>query len=358
MTILVLGLVFAAAAQAESTTMLAASPSTALWQAPKAKGDPLALLELGLEVSLTGQKKSGMVHVKTSEPFQVEGWVKSNEIGCRVTVDTQIKEGADSEENLPGSPFLRKGALVRILKTKGAWLEVESAPYVMKIFSVSGEGEAKMTFENVATGYITRGWIPKNNCSAAEKPFFDAAPEEGTLSAFVDESVLYREKPQEDPPTKKDEKLQIAGKALKYCRWVELEQQAGWSRGYTDGPVVVKGWTRKDRLGPLPNTNPLNMIFLKSFKDCELMIDTEIKTLDGKSVIAKLRGGMEVFKVGVDYEGCIVKTDWPIVIKGLVTCKLLRSLGVLPEKAIEDTKKKPQNTFPERGPKDRPKKKN
>ncbi|MFH1435885.1 MAG: hypothetical protein ABIJ56_09240, partial [Pseudomonadota bacterium] len=179
------------------------------------------------------------------------------------------------------------------------------------------------------------------------------------LSGIVDETAVFSEKPDEETmkSPKKLAKFEIDGKALKYCRWVELEEKEGWSGGYTDGPVKIKGWVQKDKLGPGPNTNPLNTIFMKDLKDYEIIAGTDLINADTKDVVTKLPGGLEVFKVGADHDGCIVKTPSPIIVQGLVECKYLRHLAIVPEKVIDDTGGSKDVTFPERGPKSIDKKK-
>jgi len=324
-----------------------------MWDLPTESAKEKASLDSGIEVKLLGKKKGKMVFVKTISPFEVEGWIKANEIGCRVTLDTQLKTGASSDENIEGSPLLRKGALVRIISQKQDWIEIETVPRNIKIFSVSQDKQDELSSENVLVGYIIKGWIPKSNCSTNQAPYYDSAPQEGTLYAFNNETVIYKEKPQEEKAKNNNKKLQIPGKALKYTRWVEIESQGVWSKGYTDGPIVVKGWVQKDKLGEPPNTNPLYMIFIKDFKDYEVIIDSSLINSVTKKPITKLPGGTQVYRTGVDYEGCIVRTSNPIVVEGLIDCKSLRSLNYMPEKVIENTGKKPLISFPERGPKKR-----
>jgi len=355
-TALLIFFVALAAAKPHPSKGLIAEPTAELWKIYKTKGKPLASLEQGLEVVLTGVKKGKMLQVKTTGPYEIPGWVKSSVIGCRITRDTDIKVKPDKEEKPAGEPLVRKGAMVKILKSKGSWIKVEASPYPIRIFKAGQTAKDPMTSEIIYTGYIVRGWIPRENCSADEKAYYDSTPQEGTLSSLVDETAIYCEKPEYES-AQPDKKMKIPGKALKYCRWVELQRDGGWSRGYTDGPVMTAGWVQKDKLGPLPNTNPLNMIFMMQFKDYEIISSTDLKTLDNKKVITTLPGGTEVFKVGVDYDGCIIKTPPPIVVEGLVKCKYLRNLGYIPEKVIDNAGKQPQVTFPERGPKIRKNKK-
>ena len=258
-----------------------------------------------------------------------------------------------SEEALAAAPVLLKGAMVSILKEKGEWIQVEAAPYPIRIYSVADAETGELLSETVYTGFILKGWIPASSCSPDEKAYYDSTPKEGKLGGIVNETAVYSEKPDEATmkSSKQLAKLEIDGKALKYCRWVELEESEGWSRGFTDGPVKVKGWVNKNKLGPSPNTNPLNTIFMKDFKDYEIIAGTDLVSADTKDVVAKLPGGLEVFKVGVDKDGCIVKTPSPIIVQGLVKCNYLRHLAIMPEKVIDDTGGSKDVTFPERGPK-------
>ena len=355
-------LLAASSAASQEQTVLVAGPSAELYTKPKAKGKPAATLEQGVGLLPTGKKKGKLVHVKTSKPFAVEGWIKSSETGCRVTGEVKVMGKAkepEDEEALAAVPVLLKGAMVRVLKTKGEWIQVEAAPYPIRIFSVADAESGELMSETVYTGFILKGWIPATECSPDEKAYYDTTPKEGKLGGIVDKAAVYSEKPDEETmkSSKQLAKLEISGRALKYCRWVELEESEGWSRGYTDGPVKVKGWIQKDKLGPAPNTNPLNIIFMKDFRDYEIIAGTDLISADTKDVVAKLPGGLEVFKVGVDQDGCIVKTPSPIIVQGLVKCKYLRHLAVFPEKIIDDTGGSKNVTSPERGPKTIEKKK-
>jgi hypothetical protein len=344
-----LGVLLLAAAKAPAPApALVAGASAPLWSQAKAKGQPLATLEQGVRVIPTGSVKGALLRVSTKQPFEVAGWVKKADLGCRISADTPLADKPKTDEGLPGDPVLRKGAMVKVLKTKGEWTLVESAPYPVRIFKLPEEKKGETTSEIVYTGYIVEGWIPASACSPDEGAYYDTTPDEGELGSLEEETLVFPQKP---GPGESPEKLQaLPGKALALCRWVELEPSEGWSRGYVDGPVKISGWVEKKTIGPLPNTNPLNMIFMKQLKDYEIVAEADLVTPDGK-LITELPGGTDVFKVGVDYEGCIVRTSPPIVVEGLVDCKSLRNLATLAEKAIDDTTKQPQVTFPERGPK-------
>jgi hypothetical protein len=350
-TAVLLALIVVGAVKAEPVKTLVAQARTELWPGPKTKGKAVGTLEQGLEVVLTGQKKGKMLQVKTQEPFEIEGWVRADSLGCRLQRDTSLMEKPKEDTPLPGDPLLRKGAMVRTLKQKAGWMQVESAPYPVRIFNFEAGKDAQMTSEIVYTGYVLTGWIKADACSAEEKAYYDSTPDEGTLSGFKDKGNLYGQRPAADTD-EPDGKAKLPGEALKFARWVELEADGRWSRGYVDGPVRIEGWVDREGLGPLPNTNPLNVIFMKQLKDYEIIVTTDLLAQGPKKkVLASLPGGTEVYKLGVDYDGCIVKTPPPISVEGLVDCKGLRNLGYLPEKVIDETKKQPQVTFPERGPK-------
>jgi hypothetical protein len=352
MTRLALLVVLAAlgAAKTDPAKSLMAPDKTEIWPAPKTKGKPVGTLEQGLEVVLTGKKKGKLLQVRTLKPFEVTGWIRADTLGCRMERDTELREKPKEDSALPGDPILRKGAMVRILKQKSGWLQVESAPYPIRVFNFEPGKDAEMTSEIVYTGYVLTGWIQADACSVEEKAYYDSTPDEGTLSSFKDAGSLYGQRPATDADDP-DEKTKLPGEAMKHARWVELEADGQWSRGYVDGPVRIEGWVDREGLGPLPNTNPLNVIFMKQLKDYEIIVTTELLAGPKKKVLASLPGGTEVYKLGVDYEGCIVKTPPPISVEGLVDCGHLRNLGYLPEKVIDETKKQPQVTFPERGPK-------
>jgi len=330
---------------------LIASPEAELWAGTKTKGKALGTLEQGIEVTLTGKKKGKMVEVVTKKPFEVTGWIRTDSIGCRLQRDTSLMEKPKEDSAPAGDPLLRKGAMVKVLKQKAGWMQVETSPYPIRIFNLEPGKDAEMTSEIVYTGYVMTGWIQSDACSVDEKAFYDSTPDEGTLSSFKDAGGIYAQRPATDDE-EPSEKSRLSGQALKFCRWVEMEADGRWSRGYVDGPVKIEGWVDKEDLGPLPNTNPLNVIFMKQLKDYEIIVTTDLLSQGPKKkVIASLPGGTEVYKLGVDYDGCIVRTPPPISVEGLVDCKHLRNLGYLPEKVIDETKKQPQVTFPERGPK-------
>jgi hypothetical protein len=341
-------LILAAAETPAPAPALVAGASVPLWSQAKAKGQPLATLGQGVRVVPAGPVKGALLRVSTTSPFEVTGWVKRADLGCRISADTPLSAKPKTDGGLPGDPVLRKGAMVKAIKTKGGWTQVEAAPYPVRIFKLPEVKKGETTSEIVYTGYIVGGWIPASACSTDEEAYYDTTPDEGELGSLKEETPVFPHKP---GPGEPPDKLQpLPGKTLALCRWVELEPSEGWSRGYVDGPVRISGWVEKKAIGPLPNTNPLNMIFMKQLKDYEIVAETDLKTPDGK-LITKLPGGTDVIKVGVDYEGCIVKTPPPIAVEGLVDCKSLRNLATVAEKVIDGTTKQPQVTFPERGPK-------
>jgi hypothetical protein len=305
-------------------SMIVAAPETTLWSWSGGTGQVRATVHQGVRVTVMDEE-GGWVRIATSGKIRVEGWARSDDLGCRVASETPLEDGPDGRD-AGGAPVARPGCTVRVLARSGGWLHVETAPEPFTYYEKgSGTKEPVVTHTEFA-GFIAEGWIPAGACLVNVGPFFPHAPGDGELQVIKEPGPVLS-----SPGGLSN---QIPGKALRWTRWVTMEVDGTWIRGRTDGQVVVEGWVPVTAVGPLPNTNPLNKLAEKKLKDFEVIAATGIKDSKGHE-IATLPGGQEISKIDEDVRGCQVRTTPPVEVVGWVDCKSLRSLSVLPEAAIE-----------------------
>lgn len=303
--------------------LLVAVPETALWSKAGGTGGVRATLHQGVEVSIR-ETSGGWSSILTSGKMNVEGWVRSTDLGCRVSSDTPLL--VSPQESADGAPLARHGCMVRIISSEDDWLHVESAPEPFTYFEKGPSYKDPVIVHTKFAGFLVSGWIPGQSCTTDVKPFYPRAPKDGELQIIKEATTILH--------TPGGLSNQIQGKALPWTRWVTMEVDGTWIRGRTDGQVIVDGWVSVASIGAIPNTNPLNKLAEKKLKDYEVIAKTGIVDDKGRA-ITELPGGQEVIKLEEDVRGCRVKTTPPIEVEGWLPCASLRNLSVLPEAAIE-----------------------
>jgi hypothetical protein len=327
----------------EPVLLLVAAPETSLWSGAGGTGSRVAVVHQGVEVRVVESRKTGWTRVETKADVRVEGWVGPSELGCRLTRKAPLLDGP-GHPSAPTDPVARVGAMVRIIGRDGGWLHVESAPEKLVWYETGGKHDPVL--EHVEyTGYVVRGWIEAGTCSAEQKPFYPRAPDDGTLKSIEEESAVHAE------PGGLASRLD--GRALPGTRWVVMESEGIWTRGRTDGQIVVRGWIPTSVVGPRPLTNPLYKLVRHEVKDYEVLGSQDLEDAGGEP-LTTLAAGQDVRKLGEDVRGCKVATPPPVVVEGFVPCDALRDLSTLPEAAIEYGIIDGGAMPPERGPQPNP----
>lgn len=303
---------------------IVARPEVSLWAKRGGTGAHVADVHQGVQVLIQEITEKGWSRVSTLGEVRVQGWVRSDSLGCRITEKTPLS----TERGTPAdasTPVARTGATVRVLEQNEGWMRVESAPERFTWYETGGKHDPVL--EHVEfTGYVVQGWIPVTSCSPQQKPYYPRAPEDGTAAVLEKATFIHSE-----PGGLAS---QLPGKALPLTRWVILETDGLWTRGRTDGQVWVYGWVPTSAVAPPPLTNPLYKLVQHEMKDYEVLGDQVLTDEKGKTVTI-LEAGQDVSKVGQDLRGCQVKTPPPVVVKGFVPCENLRDLSTIPEAAIE-----------------------
>ena len=303
-------------------SLLVAAPETPLWSRAGGTGSSIATVHQGVVASIR-ETSGNWARVSTVEPFEVTGWARRSDLGCRVTQDTPLLPEPSGSS---GGPLARTGCLVRILEIADGWLHVESAPEPFTHFEKGPSYKDPVIVHTEFAGFIARGWIPQPACAADVKAFYPRAPKDGQLGIISTDSPVLRK------PGGISNK--IPGKALPFTRWVTMAVEGTWVKGRTDGQVVVHGWVPLTSVAELPNTNPLNKLAEKKLKDFEVIASTVLKNAKGQE-LTTLPGGQEVDKIEEGVLGCKVTSTPPVIVEGWIPCTSLRNLSVLPEAAIE-----------------------
>ncbi len=302
--------------------LLVAAPETPLWSKAGGTGSSIATVHQGIAATIL-ETSGAWVRIATIEPFEVAGWARGSDMGCRVVEDAPL---LPEPSGSAGGPIARAGCMLRILEVSDGWLRVESAPEPFTHYEKGPSYKDPVIVHTEFSGFIVQGWIRQDACSADVKAFYPRSPKDGTLGIISTESAVLRK-----PGGISN---QIPGKALAYTRWVTTSVEGTWIEGRTDGQVVVHGWVPLTSVAALPNTNPLNKLAEKKLKDFEVIASTAIKDAKGQE-ITTLPGGQEVDKVDEGVLGCKVRSTPPVIVEGWIPCTSLRNLSVLPEAAIE-----------------------
>ncbi|MBW2261146.1 MAG: hypothetical protein JRG91_04165 [Deltaproteobacteria bacterium] len=312
----------AAGTDSGPSSLLVAAPEALLWSKAGGAGRSVATVHQGVTASIKETSGSWAL-ISTQSPFEVTGWVRRSDLGCRVVEDTHLLPEPGGSA---GGPLARAACMLRILEISDDWLHVESAPEPFTHYEKGPSYKDPVIVHTEFAGFIARGWIPSGECSTDVKAFYPRAPKDGELGIISTASPVLRQ-----PGGISN---QIPGKALPFTRWVTTTVDGTWVKGRTDGQVVVHGWVPITSVAALPNTNPLNKLAEKKLRDFEVIASTGIKNGKGQT-ITTLPGGQEVDKIDEGALGCKIKTMPPVIVEGWIPCTSLRNLSVLPEAAIE-----------------------
>jgi hypothetical protein len=276
-------------------------------------GRPVATAAAGVVLEERGAARGASVPVTLDGAVDLAGFVRKDRTGCRATADVELAPLRAG--GLPAT--LRRGAMLRPLRTRGDLLEVETVGAI-----------------------VLRGTIPARACAAPGTPHADETPAEGDLVLLARDTEL-RDGP--DGPVK----LRVpAG-----TRFNARERHEGWAGGRTDGPVVVAGWVRAADLGGPPVGSPIDVLARPLGHSHEILAPAEVFAARTARRASALRfGGGAPVDVVQSGEGRIkVRTVGPIVAEGWVDAVMVREVTTA-EESIALPAGATRRTPPRRGP--------
>lgn len=278
-----------------------------------ARGGGSVRVAAGTVLEERGPARGASVPVTLEGAVALAGVVRKDRTGCRATGDVELAPLR------PGglSARLRRGAMVRPLRTRGELMEVETAgPLVL------------------------RGTIPARACAAPGTPYADETPAEGDLVLLARDTEL-RDGP--DGPLK----LRLpAG-----TRFNARERREGWAGGRTDGPVQIAGWVRVADLGGAPVGSPIDVLGQPLDHTHEILAPADVfaSRTARRPTALRLGGGAPITVVETQADRIKVRTVGAVVAEGWVEAVMVREVTTS-EESIALPAGAARRTPPRRGP--------
>jgi len=272
-------------------------------------------LEQGVRVEATGRRNGGWIEVRAAADIPLEGWVEAKGLGCRLSREEALLDRPGGSQI---ADFKEK-ALVRIVSSKGEWLEVESLAPALT------------------------GVIPASSCSAEVPEYRPGSPSMGKLAGVMKDSWLYAA-----PNTEGKGRTKV-GAGLRFL--VLEERPDGWARGYIDEDVEVAGWMLLSDLSDPVFPSPLAILTEKSPYDHELLLSGALRPAPKGKPFVELPEGT-LLQILETRDGWVrIETAGPVRARGWLEEKEIRRVH-FPEDAVAPLiRVTPQKEAPlDRGP--------
>jgi hypothetical protein len=276
-------------------------------------GTPAATVAAGVVLEERGPARGPNVPVTLDGAVTLAGFVRKDRTGCRATADLEL-----APLRAGGIPAkLRRGAMLRPLRTRGELLEVETAGPI-----------------------VLRGTISAGSCVAPGRPYADQTPGEGDLVLLARDAEL------RDGPDGAVRLRLPAG-----TRFNARERHEGWVGGRTDGPVVVNGWVRAEELGGPPVGSPIDVLARPLDHTHEILATADVyaSRMARRPTALRLGGGARVVVTETQEGRLEVRTIGPIVAEGWVDAVMVREVTTN-EESIALPANAARRTPPRRGP--------
>jgi hypothetical protein len=283
-------------------------------------GRAAATVAAGVVLEERGPTRGANVPVTLTGAVELAGFVRKDHTGCRASADVEL---APLRAGGPDAT-VRRGAMLRPLRTHGDLLEVETVGAI-----------------------VLRGTIPARACVVPGAPRADETPAEGDLVLLAHDAEL-RDGP--DGPVK----VRVPGGT----RFNARERRDGWVGGRTDGDVTIAGWVRAEDLGGPPVGSPIDVLGRPLDHSHEILAPTEVfaSATARRPTPVRLGGGARVSfappaetAINERAERIRVHTVGPVVAEGWVDAVMVREVTTS-EESIRLPAGATRRTPPRRGP--------